>query len=192
MTTTKKLVIAVIALSLTLVCVIGGTLAFLVAQSNEVTNTFTYGKIELELTEEEGTNKNGIAYEDVVPGAILEKDPTVTVKAGSEDCFVYVLIDNQLGDAAAYNIGDEWEKVAEEGTIILYRYGDECVAKSETDKDLPVFTELTFDTDLEKDDLDGLAGKNVVIKAYAHQEDNLDSMSDADSAAIAWAGLGRV
>ena len=83
MTTTKKLVVAVVALSLALVFVIGGTLAFLIAESNTVKNTFTYGSIALELTEDNGNDKDGLEFTNVVPGDVLAKDPTVTVKSGS-------------------------------------------------------------------------------------------------------------
>mgnify|MGYP003298997866 CR=1 FL=1 len=51
MTTTKKLVIAVVALSLALVAFASVTLAWITAQSTVVTNTFTYGQIEITLDE---------------------------------------------------------------------------------------------------------------------------------------------
>ena len=140
MTTTKKLTIAVVALSLALVLVIGGTLAFITAQSNEVVNTFTYGNIQLTLTEENGTNSTGMSFEGVIPGSELEKDPTVTVLAKSESCYVYVLIDNQLGDAADYDIDEAWVAIGGADTKVLYRYSTTPVAKSDSDMSLPVFT----------------------------------------------------
>ena len=188
MTTNKKLVIAVVALSLALLCAIGGTLAFLVAQSNVVTNTFTYGTITLELSENNKADKDGLEFTNVVPGDELDKDPVITVVEGSETCYVYVLIDNQLGDAATYNIGLAWIKVGESGTKVLYRY-NEIVDATDADKDLEVFTKLNFADDLVKDDVDDLVGKNVVISAYAHQAENIDDVTVADTSAIAWAGV---
>lgn len=185
MTTTKKLAIAVVALSLALVCAVGGTLAFLVAKSGTVTNTFTYGEIAIKLWEENKTNESGMNFTDVVPGDVLEKDPVVTVVEGSEACYVYVLIDNQLGEAASYNIGETWEHVHESGTKVLYRYTS-VVDATEAAQDLTVFTTLTFEADLVKNDVDALADKDVVISAYAHQSDNTDQET-ADAAAIAWA-----
>ena len=187
MTTNKKLVIAVVALSLALLCAIGGTLAFLVAQSNVVTNTFTYGTITLELSENNKADKDGLEFTNVVPGDEWGKDPVITVVEGSETCYVYVLIDNQLGDAATYNIGSAWTKVGESGTKVLYRY-NEIVDATDAAKDLEVFTKLTFADDLVNDEVDDLAGKNVVISAYAHQSDNTDQTT-ADTAAIAWANV---
>lgn len=187
MTTTKKLVIAVVALSLALVCAIGGTLAFLIAESDTVTNTFTYGTITLELSEKNKTDKDGLAFTNVVPGDELDKDPVVTVVEGSEACYVYVLIDNQLGTAATYNIGEQWTKAGESGTKVLYRYND-IVDATKGVKDLAVFTKLKFGSNLVKADVEKLAGKNVVISAYAHQSDNTD-VATANAAAIAWAGV---
>ena len=187
MTTTKKLVLAVVALSLALISVIGGTLAFLVAESNEVTNTFTYGTIALELSENNKADKDGIEYKNVVPGDVLDKDPVISVVNGSEACYVYVLIDNQLGTAATYDINTNWVTVGKSGTKVLYRYNN-IVDATSADKDLSVFTKLTFDKGLTKDSGESLADKKVVIKAYAHQSDHTD-VATADIAAIAWAGV---
>ena len=193
MTTTKKLTIAVVALAVALVCVVSGTLAFLVAQSNTVTNTFTYGKIELELAEEEKTNTTGMEFTNVIPGDVLPKDPVVTVKADSEKCYVYVLITNELGNAATYNINTDtstdnyWIEVLETGDSILYRY-NKVVDATSTAVYCAVFTELTFATDLDKDAVAGLAGKDVIIQAYAHQAENLGNapITVADGAAKTW------
>ena len=192
MSTTKKLTIAVIALSVALVCVVSGTLAFLVAQSNVVTNTFTYGGIEIELTEDEKNNTTGMEFTNVIPGDVLTKEPVVTVKAGSEKCYVYVLITNELGKAATYNISTEdWTTVQTNGNSVLYRY-KEVVNTTSAAADCAVFTELKFATTLDKAAIGDLAGKDVIIQAYAHQAENLvENDSDnpitvADAAANAW------
>ena len=194
MTTTKKLVVAVVALSLALVTVIGGTLAFLLDESNVVTNKFTYGKIEIVLTENNKADQDGLEFTNVVPGDVLEKDPIVTVNAGSEACYVYVLIDNQLGDAASYNIDTtKWIHVQDytNATKKLYRYY-EVVNALQGAKDLTVFSALTFRSDLTSADLTNLEGKNVVITAYAYQAENLAvtaeaSITAANNAAKTWA-----
>lgn len=194
MTTTKKLAIAVFALSLALVCAIGGTLAFLVADTEPVTNTFTYGEISISLWENvldengdvTGTKDyDGIEYGKIVPGDVVNKNPTVTVTERSEACYVYVLIDNQLGEAASYNIADKWTEVGTRDTKILYRYSD-VVDATASAKDLAVFTTLTFENTLTKDEVAALKDMNVVISAYAHQSKHVNE-GDADTEAIAWA-----
>ena len=194
MTTTKKLVVAVVALSLALVTVVGATLAFLLDESNVVTNKFTYGKIEIVLTENNKADQDGLEFTNVVPGDVLKKDPIVTVNAGSEACYVYVLIDNQLGDAASYNIDTtKWILVEDytNATKKLYRYY-EVVNALEAAKDLAVFSELTFRPNLTSADLTTLKDKNVVITAYAYQAENLAataeaSITAANDAAKTWA-----
>ena len=195
MSLTKKLIIAVVALSLVLVGVISGTLAYLVAESNTVTNTFTYGKIEITLAETKGTQDSTDStkrnFANIVPGDVIDKDPVVTVAKGSEKCYVYVLIENQLGTAATYNIAtNNWIKVGESSTKVLYRYNTVVDARS-ADQQLTVFTKLTFVTTLDKDGLTSLANKNVVISAYAHQSENTTETT-ATAAAIDWAGVTAV
>lgn len=192
MTTTKKLTIAVIALSLILVGVVGGTLAWLSATSETVTNTFTYGTITIKLEEPIGEG-NGYVFSRVLPGAQVEKDPTVTVVEGSEKCYVYVLIDNQLGDKATYDIDTtKWARIdGETGTQALYRYligSDNIVDAFSADVEIPVFKHLTFAGSLNKKTIEeeDLANKKVIITAYAHQADNTD-MATADAAAESWA-----
>ena len=198
MTTTKKLVIAVIALSLALICAIGGTLAFLVAETKPVTNTFTYGEITISLWEnvldENGNvtdekDYDGIEYGKIVPGDVVNKNPTVTVSNGSEPCYVYVLIENQLGDAASYDIKEDvWEEIGRSENKLLYRYkvDDGIVNAADAEKNLVVFEKLVFSSDLDKNTIGALAGKNVVISAYAHQSDNT-TVDIANEAAIKWA-----
>ena len=54
----KNLVLLLLSLALILCAVIGGTLAWLVTETNPVVNTFTYGDINITLHETD-TNKDG-------------------------------------------------------------------------------------------------------------------------------------
>lgn len=197
MTTTKKLVIAVVALSLALVCVVGGTLAWLIAESAEVVNTFTVGKIEIDLNEtdvdnDSDTKKN--SYE-VMPGGTVVKDPYVTVKANSENCYVYVMVTNNLvidGNAvASYVPNTDWElvgtKTVDGVTTNLYRYVNK-VETNAADQDLPtVFDEVVYaDEAITLENIQNLQNKTIVVKAYAHQADNVE-LDDVTAAAIEWA-----
>ncbi len=84
--TNKKLVSLMLALALCIGCVVGGTLAWLTDQTVDVTNTFTASDIEIDLKETTADFK-------MVPGCDIEKDPVVTVKAGSEDCWVFIKVE---------------------------------------------------------------------------------------------------
>lgn len=62
---------------------VGVTVALLIASSNSVINTFTVGQIQLTLTESSGANY------PLIPGTSQTKDPVLTVKAGSEACWLF-------------------------------------------------------------------------------------------------------
>ena len=81
--------IALLALVLVIGCVAGGTVAWLVAKTEPVVNTFTYGNINIALTEEAGGTEKQFK---IIPGTNIVKDPKVTVTAGSEDCWLFVKV----------------------------------------------------------------------------------------------------
>ena len=75
-----KTFVAMLALVLVIGCAVGGTVAWLTAQTGPVVNTFTYGNINITLSETTGEDYK------IIPGVDIEKDPTVTVKKDSEAC----------------------------------------------------------------------------------------------------------
>ena len=86
------LVLAVALSCVLLVCgVVGGTLAWLTDESDEVKNEFTPSDINITLEE---TTKDF----KMIPGWTIAKDPIVTVKAGSEDCYVFLKVEKSGGD----------------------------------------------------------------------------------------------
>ena len=71
---------------------IGGTIAWLTAKTTEVKNTFSTSDITIELDETDtdpSTEGEQHSYK-MIPGWTIDKDPYVTVKAGSEACFLFV------------------------------------------------------------------------------------------------------
>lgn len=92
---TKKLVAAA-AVAATLCVTIGGTLAWLTDTTEKTTNTFTVGNVDIDLTETTGNSYK------MVPGNTITKDPKVTVKAGSEACYVFVKVE----ESADINLND--------------------------------------------------------------------------------------
>ena len=111
----KKSPVKGIALALVLVlllgCGIGGTIAWLLDTTDPVVNTFTVGKVELTLTESplnadgtygapaEGTQN---AYQ-LIPGKSYTKDPKVTVTENSEDCWLFVMFEEDVNAATYIN-----------------------------------------------------------------------------------------
>ena len=182
----KPLMIGVIA---ALVCVLaaGTTLAWLTA-SAEVSNTFTVGKIAITLTEGSWTNNSKI-----YPGAEIDKDPQVKVTAGSEDCYVYVMVDNQLGaaivGAVTLDTSPDWTAIRTSGTKTVYRY-KAIVPLSSTDTALTkVFTKVKISSNLVTEtNISLLDGKKIDVKAFAHQS-NAILPGDADAAAYTHFGV---
>lgn len=69
------------------------TLAWL-TDSSEVVNTFTVGKVDIEL-EESDTDNDGDKHNNeyhLIPGEDCVKDPTMTVKAGSAESYLRIIM----------------------------------------------------------------------------------------------------
>jgi len=194
----KKFMLMVSALVLVAAMAIGGTLAYLTAQTEAITNTFTVGNITMDLDEKNATDPNGDRVKantyKIYPGVTVDKDPTVHVNKGSEPCWVYVCIDNQVNgavaEAAAYNIDTgKWTFVVTEGTKTLYKYNT-VVDASAQKQDLTVFTQVTFSGEkLTADNVNMVQGKTITVDAYAHQSVGIGEGTDVDKLAKAHFGF---
>lgn len=110
----KKKVLSIVAVVLVLCCAIGGTLAWLTAKSDVVTNTFAPSNIKIELKE-----TTGESYK-MVPGQTIKKDPAAKVLAGSEECWLFVKIEKSANfdQYLTYRPATGWELVT--GTDNVY------------------------------------------------------------------------
>jgi len=184
----KKLAIALVCILL-IGGIIGGTLAWLTDTTESVTNTFTTSGIDITL-EETGATKENDAYINsyqMIPGWTIEKDPVVTVKGGSEKCFLFVKLEKagDFDDFMTYEMADGWTELE---TGVYYRK----VEKSDTDQKFPVIKDdtVTVKSEVTKEMMNGLNAEGatqptLTITAYATQlmQDNTHEFSAAD----AWA-----
>lgn len=103
----KRTVALLLACVMALGVAIGGTMAWLTAKTPEVKNVFTTSDISIELKEHE-LNAEGTGLTDkvtttgnnnykMIPGWTIPKDPWVTVEAGSEACYLFVKVTENLG-----------------------------------------------------------------------------------------------
>ena len=182
----SKAFAAVLALVLVLGCALGGTVAWLVAESGPVTNTFTYGDINIALTETTGADYK------IIPGVDIAKDPKVTVKADSEACWLFVKVD-EVGTFVAgkvtYSVADGWTALTGQPGV-YYREVSAAEAKNGAS-----YYVLAGDTDhpngvvkvsdrLTKEDIKDITTKpTLTFTAYAVQKDGI-----ADAAA-AWSKI---
>ena len=159
---------------------VGGTIAWLTATTTPVTNTFTVGNIDIALAETTSNYK-------MVPGNTIAKDPTVTVKANSEACWLFVKIEesDNLKSYIDYSVAEGWTALTGV-TGVYYRE----VAATTTDTAFSVLTsdQVTVKNTVTKADMDAIANNTaskptLTFTAYACQKDNV-----AD-AATAWSKL---
>lgn len=169
----KKTLALVLALTLLVAGVVGGTLAWLTDQTDEVKNTFTVGDINIGLTETTTDYK-------MVPGNTIAKDPTVTVKANSEACWLFVKVteSENLDTFITYAIAEGWTALS--GVDGVY-YRE--VPASAADQTFSVLAgnAVTVKSDVTRTMLETAKtdAPTLTFKAYAVQKDNVASASDA-------------
>lgn len=167
------------ALVLVLVGTIGGTMAWLTAESGEVVNTFTTSGIDITLAETTGKNYK------MVPGYTINKNPTVTVKAGSEKCYLFVKLEKSanFSDFLTYGMADGWGTLPDVSDV-YYRVVD----ASSADQSFGVLKndQVVVSGDVTKEMMDSL-GKGtyptLTVTAYASQymKDNDNSFAPAEA-----------
>ena len=115
----KKLLVVLACLALCVCTVVTGTLAWLTAKTETVTNTFSPSNIQLTLTET-GTTDNKKEFK-MVPSQEFPKDPTVTVTADIAS-YVFVKVEkvNNPDTYLDYSIAGGWTELTT-GSGIYYR-----------------------------------------------------------------------
>lgn len=175
----KKTLALVLALTLLVAGVVGGTLAWLTDRTAEVKNTFTVGDINIGLTETTTDYK-------MVPGNTIAKDPTVTVKANSEACWLFVKVtkSENLDTFITYAIAEGWTALP--GVDGVY-YRE--VPASNADQTFPVLAgnAVTVKDTVTKEMLTAkdFTNPTLTFKAYAIQKDHFTT---ADAA---WAEVSK-
>lgn len=125
-----KLLAVVLAMVLVFGCAAGGTLAWLMAKTDPVINTFTVGDINIDLKEhkllDNGTLGDKLVTENtnykMVPGNKLPKDPFVTVEANSEACWLFIQV-TKSGNFDTYmnfEMAEGWTALGGEGNDGVY------------------------------------------------------------------------
>lgn len=203
----KKLTVVLLSVILVLCCTIGGTLAWLMDTTDPVTNAFTAGNVDITLKETpydaetgeyganlvEGQNNSYPA----IPGATYEKDPTVEVVTGSEDCYLFVKFeytenaDTYLNYTSNLTTTKGWKQIdttTANGvtTEVWYR----VVKKTDTTRsfallaDLPnksVGITLEIKSSVTNQNMDTAAAQSLTWTAYAVQ---FNYLKDASGEAI--------
>ena len=191
----KKSLALVLALAMIVVCVVGGTLAWLTATTGSVTNTFTYGDINIKLEETDATvAEDGSATKEfkMIPGYTITKDPKVTVLAGSEKCYLFVKVvkSTNFDNFMTYDMAAGWTQLKDASGNpvpgVFYR----VVETSTADQPFYVLAgnQVTVSGDVTKTMLNDLTADTqptLTFTAYACQY--MKNNTDSFTAAEAWA-----
>lgn len=181
----RKSMALLLALVLVVGCVVGGTLAWLIARDGPVTNTFTTSDINITLTET-GAQNNAKSFQ-MVPGYTITKDPKVTVVAGSEKCYLFVKVEKSTNfdTFMTYTMATGWTQLTGVDNV-YYRSVDASTA------DQPFFVlkdnQVTVNDTVTKNDMNNLTADTcptLTVTAYASQymKNNTASFAPAE----AWA-----
>lgn len=174
----SKAFAAVLALVLVLGCALGGTVAWLVAKSDPVVNTFTYGDININLEETTGSSYK------IIPGVDIAKDPKVTVEADSEACWLFVKVEEVgtfVADKVTYSVADGWTALTGQPGVYYREVG---AVTADTDFYVLKDNVVKVSDTLTKEDIKDIpTGPTLTFTAYAVQKDGI-----AD-AATAWSKI---
>lgn len=85
----KKIVSIALAAALAATAIVGSSLAYF-TDTEEKTNTFTVGNVDITLTEPNWDAD--INNKDLIPGKTIPKDPTITVAEGSETAYTFMKV----------------------------------------------------------------------------------------------------
>jgi len=194
-----KALALVLAMVLLVGAAIGGTVAWLTDQTQEVENTFTVGNIDIELAETGVDAENKQSFK-MIPGYTHTKDPKVTVLKNSEPCWVFVEVttagkavvggeEKGISDYLDYSINTtNWTVLdAERHPGVYYKKVDTVDGKPLTaNLELPVLTnnqvkvkDSVTKAMMDAMEADGATLPKLTFTAYAIQQ---YAFNDADAA----------
>ena len=202
-TKSKALLLSLCAVLLVVASVMG-TMAYLTS-SDTVTNTFTVGKVEIKLDETDVTNPTGPRVQAnsyrLLPGLTYIKDPTVTVKAGSEPSYVKMTVTftkaAELDAIFALNGGADMTSIfngydstnwidkgntedTDTNTRTYEFWYKETVDARTADVVLDaLFDSITVPGSITKEQLKTIDGMTITVNAYAIQADGFTGAADA-------------
>ena len=182
--------VLVLALALIVGVAGGATFAWLTATSDTVTNTFTYGDINIDLAESTGSDYK------IIPGVDIKKDPKVTVKAGSEACWLFVKVEEENwptltyvdGETTVrkvkYDIADGWTALTGVENVYYRTIDDAVTADTEfyvlKGNDTYPDGVITVSDTLTKIEINSISTKpKLSITAYAIQKDGMATAAEA-------------
>ena len=181
----KKTFVLLLALVLIAGAAVGGTLAWLTDTTEAVQNTFTTSDIDITLVETTSEFK-------MVPGCTIEKDPKVTVIAGSEKCYLFVKIEksSNFDSFMTYTVAAGWTQLTDASDNDVPGVYYRVVEASNADQEFAVLkdNQVTVKDTVTKADMEALKAADATLPtltftAYASQymKNNTESFTAAEA-----------
>lgn len=193
---TKALLLVLCAIMLVTASIMG-TVAYLTSTTETVSNTFSVGQVNITLSETKvdaygtkltgdaaGTTSAGQAYK-LIPGHEYVKDPTITVTAGSEPCWLFVKVENGISAYEATTNTIESQLTSNGWTLVDGQsnvYYHAIVDAREAAQTIKVFEKFVVaDTADAVNGWSSVSSENtkVSVTAYAIQSNGLESVTSA-------------
>ena len=174
-----KMLLAVVSVFTILVCCASGSLAWLTASSAPSVSEFSVGKIDVTLADD-ADNTAAV----LIPGTTIPRDPYVTVKGGSVDCWLFVRMDaaNGTGDCLNWMPADGWSRLESENAAAVY-YREVAASANDQTFDVVNGGTLTVKSELTRAELANMTAPTLSFTAYAVQRAGFDDV------AAAWAQI---
>ena len=197
----KKVLVTVLCAVLLVVGSVLGTMANLTKTTDTATNTFTVGNVTITLDEAK-VDVNGVAIPNadrvtgneykLIPGHTYLKDPTIHVDANSEDCWLFVKVENGISGIeatggnetpiASQMVANGWTSVTGETNVYAYR------SKVNAGDNIAVFGGFKIASNADTStyvNQDGKVTATIKVTGYAVQADGFTTAADAWAAAPA-------
>ena len=192
-TRSKAFLLMLCAVSLVTASVLG-TMAYLTSTA-EVKNTFAVGSVSITMDEEDVDNdsdtSDNVTVDGVVrdkansyklmPGHTYTKDPIIHVGSGSEDCYLFVKVVDEISEieadttVAAQMANMGWVKVDGTENVYVYTIDKQNPAAVTASADVTVFESFTVRGDVTGSVLEGYKDKTITVTAYAVQKDGFET-----------------
>lgn len=190
----KNLITAAVSLALVAVVGVGATLAYFTDKTDVKNNVFTTGSVDITLTDTSESEKateveNGIVYEEVMPGDLLDKNVYVTVDKMSAPSYVGVFVSvdaSTFGRPEAYDVmGLVNDAMMRAGTMnnwnqypvsvgatdgVLYVYNQVVEPDDQNDVVLDLFSDIQIPTSWGNDF--AASRFSINVQAFATQAEN--------------------
>ena len=190
----KALGVVLAAVALVVVSVLG-TMAWLTSTSDEVVNTITVGNVTIELNEPHApVNKQFL----LIPGKTYDKDPTVTVGATSQPCYVRMMVTVSNAEAwdgaftttgitanEGWTLANTTEDDVADTVTYEYRYNTVMNASGTA----TLFDELTIPSTWNNTTLTSDGTVTIVAHAIQSEGFEADVEHDLTAADVAWAAF---